>query len=334
MEKKLKNGLLICGILVVVVLGAGCSGDSLAGTTTPVPTTALPATKYVAGDIIAKSAASTDQSLLLITKYDPKTDMYSRALIYKNADGTWGHFNGNWNDTAERTVVEKVYPVKISHVVVSSIPVVTYTVPVTTQTTVSGNSPTVLSVLPVSGARDATVIITITGTDFKSGATATLTRAGSPSITATAVSVSSSTKIDGTFNLFGGENGNYNVVVTNPDGQSDTKMGAFSVGDAPPMITSVSPSTAALNETPRLTINGQNFKEGVKVTLVQGTSEIVCVNPVSTFSTKISCDLDLGLSRGGKTGNWDVTVLNIDGQQKGTLAQKFQVTNSTGKIST
>ena len=155
-------------------------------------------------------------------------------------------------------------------------------------------------------------------------------RAGYPSIMATGVSVASSTSIGCTFNLFGGDMGSWNVVVANPGGQSDTLMGAFSIGQAPPIVQSFSPTTAGLNSTQlAVVIDGQNFKEAVKVTFVQGATELVCINPASLDTKKISCTIDLRVSNGGKVGDWDVKVLNIDGQQTGTATAKFKVDNST-----
>ncbi len=334
MENKVRNGLLICALLVFAVLIAGCSDQSSAGSTTPVPTTALPEAKFAVGDIIAKSASSTDQTLYVITKYDATSGMYTRAWIHKNADGSWGHFSDNKTEKVERTLVEKVYPVKIAHVTISSIQIVTTTIPTTVPTTLSGSAPTVTGISPASGAKDATVGVTITGTNFENGATAKLMRAGYPSITATGVSVSSSTSIGCTFGLSGADEGSWNVMVTNPGGQSDTKTGVFSIGQAPPIITGLNLYTAELNATQlAIVINGQNFKEGVKVTFVQGTTELICANPASLDTKKISCVLDLRTSNGGKSGLWDVKVLNIDGQQTGTLTGKFTVTNSTSSSS-
>jgi hypothetical protein len=330
MDKRVRNGLLICALLVFLVLIAGCSDQSSAGTTTPVPTTALPETKFVAGDIIAKSASSTEQTLYVITQYDAKSGMYTRAWIHKNSDGSWGHFSDNRTEKIERTLVEKVYPVKLAHVTISSIAIVTPTIPPTVVTTLSGSAPTVTGISPASGVKDAVAGVTITGTNFESGATAKLTRAGYPAIPATGVSVASSTKIDCTFNLNGGDEGRWNVVVTNPGGQSDTKTGAFSIGEAPPIITGVSPTSAGLNSTLLpIIISGQNFKEPVKVTFVQGASELDCISPASLVATKISCVLNLKVSNGGKIGLWDVKVINIEGQQTVTLTGKFTVDNST-----
>ena len=329
MENKVRNGLLICALLVFAVLIAGCSDQSSAGTTTTVPTTALPVAKFAAGDIIAKSASSTDQSLYVITQYDAKSGMYTRAWIYKNADGSWGHFIDNKTEKIERTLVEKVYPVAIRRVTISSIPIVTPTIPPTVVATLSGSAPTVTGISPASGVKDAVVAATITGTNFENGATAKLLRAGYPPFTATGLSVSSSTSLSCNFRLSSADEGIYNVVVTNPGGQSDTLMGAFTIGQVPPIITGVSPNTAGLNAAQPITIDGQNFKDGVKVTFVQGATELVCINPASIDTKRISCVLDLKVSNGGKIGLWDVNVLNIDGQQTGTLTGKFTVTNST-----
>ena len=322
---KFRNVILISLFLFFSVLIAGCTDQS---GTPAVPTPAVYHANYTAGDIIAKTAASSEKSLYVIIKYDSSTDQYTRQLIYKNTDGTWGHFASNATEKVERTLVEKLYPVKIAHVTLSGIPVATLTV-LPTVTTYSGNAPVISGISPSTGGSDATVGVTITGTNFQSGATAKLLRGGSAVIYATSVSVSSSTTIECTFKFSKAEKGTYNVIITNPDGQSSTLAGAFIVGDSPPAISSVSPSQAAINDTVSLTINGQNFKDGVRVTLVKSSTEIVCNSPVSTATTKILCDLNLETSSSSLAGDWDVVVLNIDGQKKATWSQKFRITNST-----
>jgi len=326
MIESTRFGILISLTLILGVLIAGCSDQSPA--TTPVPTTAVQE-KYFAGDIISRTSSSADTILYVITNYDRSTDQYTRQLIYKNPDGSWGHFVTNTSEKAPRSLVESVYPVKIAHVQISSIPVITPTASVTVSVTPSGNAPAISSVSPVYGGSDATVSTSISGSNFQSGATVKLTRAGFPPIFASGVSTSSSTEIDCTFRFSNAEKGSYNLVVTNPDGRSDTLAGIFTIGDVPPVIGGVSPSQGALNETLSLTISGQNFKEGVKVSFIRSSTEIVCTSPVSTDSTKIICNLDLRTTNGARIGDWDVTVLNIDGQQKGTWNQKFHVTNST-----
>jgi hypothetical protein len=325
MTKKCSYGILISLILIFGVLIAGCSDQSPADTTT-VPTTAVSNAKYVAGDIIGKTAPATENMAYVITKYDSLTDQYTRQLLYKNANGSWGHFINNNTEKVERTLVEKVYPIKISHVNIASILIITPTVPPTVTTALSGNAPGISGISPTTGGSNATVSATITGDNFRSGATAKLMRAGYMSIYATGVSVSSSTTIDCAFSLSKAEKGSYNLIVTNPDGQSDTKVGAFTITDPIPVISGVSPREGAINDVLSLTINGQNFKEGVKVSFIKSSTEIVCTSPISTDSTQILCNLDL---KSAVAGDWDVTVLNIDGQQKGTWNQKFHITNST-----
>jgi hypothetical protein len=324
MMKNFRYGILISLFLIFGVLIAGCSDQS--PPVTPVTTTAVPV-KYVAGDIIAMTSAPTDQALYVILNYDRSTDQYTRQLLYKNADGSWGHFVNNESQKVERTLVETVYKVKISHVQISVIPVITPTVYATVTTALSGNAPSISGISPASGANNLALSMTVTGDNFRSGATVKLTRAGYPAIYATGVSVSSSTEIDCTITFSNAEKGRYNLEVTNPDGRSATREGAFTLGDAPPIIGGVSPSQGALNETLSMQINGQNFKTGVKVSFMKSSTEIICTSPVSTDSTKILCTLDLKKSNGAEVGDWNVIVLNIDGQQNGTWNQKFHVTN-------
>ncbi len=327
MHEDLRYGILITLILVFGVLIAGCSDQSPAPVT-PVPTTATQV-KYVAGDIISLTSSTSEQALFVITGYDKPTDMYTRQWIYKNSDGSWGHFETNKSEKVSRTLVESVYPVKVAHVQLSAIPFVTPTVPVTVTVTSSGAAPVVSGISPSYGGSDAAVSTTITGSNFQSGAQARLTRAGFAPIFASTETVSSSTEIDCTFVFSKAEKGSYNLVVTNPDGQSSTLVGAFTVGDAPPVIGGVSPSVGALNETFAMTISGQNFKPAVRVSFVKSSTEIICTSPLSSDTTTILCNLDLRTGNGASLGDWDVSVLNIDGQQKGTWNQKFRVTNST-----
>ncbi len=267
MTKNFCYGILITLFLIFAVCIAGCSDQAPADTT--VPTTAVPQAKYVVGDIIGKTAPATENMAYVITKYDSSTDQYTRQLLYKNANGSWGHFINNNTEKIDRTFVEKVSPVKISHVNIASVPVIAPTVPPTVATTLSGNAPGISGISPATGGSNATVSATITGDNFRSGATAKLMRAGYSPIYATGVSVSSSTTIDCVFRLSKAEKGSYNLVVTNPDGQSDTRVGAFTITDPVPVISGVSPREGAINDVLSLTINGQNFKEAVKVSFIK-----------------------------------------------------------------
>ena len=313
-------GILISLLLISGVLIAGCSDQSSDGATTTVPTTA-PAVKYAAGDVIAMKAPSTDQWLYVILNYDRSTDQYTRQLIYKNADGSWGYFINNKTDKEARTLVEKVYPVKISQVNLTAIAVVTPTPATTVTITSSGNSPAITGISPKRGATDATVSVTVTGNYFQSGATVKLMRAGDPPIQATGVTVTSSTNINGIFKLTGAEKGGYNVKVTNPDGQSGTLVGAFTVGEYAPLITSITPVTGIYNETVPLIITGQYFTDPAKVEVSKGSDLKIC-QVTSNAATKILCNLEI---RSGPSGEWNVTVFNIADGQSATWNHPFKV---------
>ena len=165
MIKKSGYCLLFSLILIFGVFIAGCSDESPSGTTT-VPTT-VPLAKYSAGDIIGKTASTTETMLYVITRYDISTDQYTRQAIYKNQNGTWGHFLNNRTEKIERTLVEKVYPAKIAHVNIAAVPIITPTVPPTVTTVLSGNSPVISGIAPAVGGSGATVSVTITGDNFR-----------------------------------------------------------------------------------------------------------------------------------------------------------------------
>lgn len=330
-----KSGWICISFLILLCAGvliAGCSDSSGTSDSSVAPAASMTsaAAVYSAGDIIAKTDGGGDQ-LYVILGYDSSTDKYERAWIYRNSDGTWGHFIDKRTEKSPRTVVEKVYPVKIDHVTVSAVPVVTPNVAAVATITYVGSSPVVSSVSPSSGVKDATVTVTITGKNFQDGATTSLMQPGSGMVTGTATSVSS-TSVTTTFNLYGLESGAYNVRVMNPDTRSDTLQNAFTIGSALPVVTSVTPNEAEMNETvASFTVVGQNFKtSGVKVTFILGSTEIDCGSTSVYDSTKLFCGpVGFKSATGAKVGSYSVRVLNIEGQQSGTGTGKFTLVNAT-----
>jgi hypothetical protein len=323
MIKHFWYGILISLLLISGVFIAGCSDQSPAGNTTPATTTAAYTAKYAAGDIIARTASSTDQMLYVIVSYDQASGQYTRQLIYKNSDGSWGHFVTNKTESVERTLVEKVYPFKVAQVKVNTIAIVTPTIPPTVTITQSGSSPVITSISPTRGGTDATVSVTITGSNFLNGATVKLMRAGDPIIQAIGVTVTSSTTINGILKFSGAEKGSYNVIVANPDGQSDTMVGGFIVGEPAPTIASVTPDKGIYNETVNLIVTGQYFTNPAKVILSRGTEQLTPSNIQWKDATKITCDLTI--PSGTTTGEWNVTVTNIADKLSGTWNHPFKV---------
>lgn len=255
-----RNGivLILAGILLLAVLSAGCSDNRQSGTIlTTVPTTALTA-KFTAGDIIAKTATSTD-TFLLIVKYDAATDRYERALAYKKSDGTW-YRKDDRTEATGRSVIERIYPAKVAHVVsLGEVPVVTPTtattvpaVTATTTTTTVYPAPTISSITPNSGLAGTTVTITsISGTTFRQGASVRLTNVtASSSISGTSVTAQSASNITCLFSIPSGAiAGTWNVTVTNPDGQAATLGNAFTITN-----TTTNTTTTATTAPPAITV--------------------------------------------------------------------------------
>jgi len=300
---------------------AGCSSDSSSAATTTVPTTAAAqATKFVAGDIVAMTSTSTE-SVWLIIAYAKTKDQYERALIFKNPGGTWGYRTGNATEKISRVTVEKLY-LKLSHVTVSSVPVVTPTVATSIPTTLSGYAPSITSISPTSGATGGSVTITITGANFQSGGTVKMMQAGYAPVTATGVSISSSS-ITATFSLSSFEKGAATIKVTNPDGQYGDFVNKFTVGEAAPVISAVTPATGIWNSTVAMTITGQNFKDAVLVKLTKDSTELICTSPTtSSDGNKITCNLDIGMS---SVGDWPLTVKNIESLKSRSWTRTFAV---------
>jgi hypothetical protein len=89
--------------------------------------------------------------------------------------------------------------------------------------------PKVTSIIPSSGFNTGSVNVTIRGSDFQSGATAKLTLAGQNDINGSNVNVVNSSTITCAFNIKGAAGGNWNVVVTNPDGAEGSLPAGFKV---------------------------------------------------------------------------------------------------------
>ncbi len=319
-------GLIISLLLVSGVVLSGCSDESLPDETgTPATTSAA---RFGEGDIIATASSSASSSLYLILKYDSVTDQYTRAVIEKNADGSWGHRSSDRTEKISRAALEKVFTVKAGHVAVSIVPVITPTMLSEITGDPSGKAPSITKVSPSSAVRDTVVTVTISGSDFRNGAEVKLYKAGFSPVNGTVTSV---TAFDITclFNLNGKSEGSYNIIVINPDGKSDSLQAAFTIGEASPVIAGMYPVTGALDKVVSLTINGQNFRNDVKVSFTKNSTELVCDKPLSMESSKISCTLDLSKNRGAAPGEWTVEVLNIRDGRKGTWVKKFVVTDAS-----
>jgi hypothetical protein len=168
-------------------------------------------------------------------------------------------------------------------------------------------APTVSSANPASRAQGAAnQNITITGSNFVSGAQA--------GFSGTGITVNSTTFVDSTTLTANVDidaaapTGARNVTVTNPDSGSATRAGGFTV-NAAPSVTSVNPSSRAQGLTQNVTITGTGFANGAVVAFSGGG---INVNS-TTFNTGISLTANITIAAGATLGTHDVTVTNPDG---------------------
>ncbi len=205
-----------------------------------------------------------------------------------------------------------------------------------------GSPFSVSSITPTTALNSGPVVITdLNGTGFMYGAGVKLTKTGSPDIIATGVNVTPPTKISCTFDLTGKSTGQWNVVVSNPDGTTPTLPNGFTITGVehptpqPLSVTAISPSTGTNEQSLSATVTGTGFKPGAVVRLMlKGQPDIVASGVTLTGDSFISCTFDL---KGKATGTWDLAVTNpIDGTTSVrstafTLTAHY-ITNTNGTI--
>ena len=354
-----KKNLLVSSLVLLLiscVLITGCTNDSSTTNTTQtsaVTTAPSGSVKYVTGDIV-KIPTSSSGTAMLIIGYDSATDMYERALIYPNADGSWGYRRNSNTEKAARAVMEKIYTEKITNKPVSSITIhpitvlttatsvsVTQTSSTSTTTTTTPSptgKPSFKSIDPDYGTAGTQILITaLTGTNFRSGATVTLMRADNPNITATNVNVQSSMLMTLTFTPPSNATaGAWDVVITNPDGQFVRYSNIFSLRGSPNPtstttptdsqgITSVSP-TSNLGNNVEMRIIGSDFQSGyIKAKLTKSTNtnvEILARDIRWDSATQVTVWFTIPDSK--QTGIYNVILTMPDGTTR-SLPNGFEV---------
>jgi len=353
------SGFVMVVLLITSVLIAGCSdsasSNNISAQTATVATTAPTTALYSAGDIVRSAKAGAETGWLIL-KYDSGSDSYERAFIYKNSDGSWGYRVDTRTETLGRSVLEKVNTVKVTSVDPSSVPqkqpavaaspvtaaatssgtVSPATSPVTTTTPAS--KPQIKGISPDRGMAGTSVSITdILGDGFKSGASLKLVRSNSPNISATNVDVLSLTHMSCTFPLPSDTTtGIWDIIVTNPDGQSARYSNAFTVrvNTNPTItttttsstggigITSIDPTSAFSGDYKQVSVYGSNFKDGITGKLTKsGYTDIPASTIMRASETQMQCYFTIP---SGSYGTWSLVLTNTDGT-KGTLSDGFTV---------
>jgi hypothetical protein len=238
-------------IIILIIFSTGCSEPAHQNSVTQIPTSVSIQPKFITGDIVAKTGSSTDLYFLIL-KYDSQTDKYERAFVNKKSDGSWFRSNDQ-SEIYDRSLMEKIYTAKIDHVSsLSLISIETETpIPVTIQTEnipatsiamITVTSTTLSSALPAPSvmsfsdfALTRIKLCAVGGSNFQSGATVKFTRNGYPEIIAKDIEVVSGSEIQFNFPTFPCSilPGQFNIVVTNPDGQSGMLPNGFVVSGSP-----------------------------------------------------------------------------------------------------
>ena len=165
--------------------------------------------------------------------------------------------------------------------------------------TAPAGTPTLTSVSPTSGSTAGGTTITLTGTNFASGATV---RVGGTA--ATSVTFVSATQV--TARTPAGTAGAKDVQITNTNGLSATRTGGFTY-TAPagtPTLTAVSPTSGSTAGGTTITLTGTNFASGATVR-VGGTA--------ATSVTFVSATQVTARTPAGTAGAKDVQITNTNG---------------------
>ena len=162
---------------------------------------------------------------------------------------------------------------------------------------ISNDASTITSITPASGSNNGVTNITnLAGTNFLTGATVKLTKTGQTDITGSNVTVVSATKITCSFDLTNKTAGNWNVVVTNTDGQSSTLSNGFQITQ----------SATNTTNTTNTQIDNQN-----DVTIdIPVTRRIIIFIPVNTFNKQITLTVNSQPTLPAVTGQSEFTSTN------------------------
>lgn len=172
------------------------------------------------------------------------------------------------------------------------------------------------SIVPNSGSNDlSSYTVTIYGSNFVSPSAAKLSLSGQSDITCSNIRnfIDNIPPTDDSFqcdlNLNGVERGQWDLSMTNGNGQVGSLEDAFTVTFAPPTVSSITPDEVATGTTESVTIFGTNFysedPDFIEATIggTGGVGGTICTTPVVVNSSTLTCNLPPLAA-----GTYDVTV--------------------------
>jgi len=172
--------------------------------------------------------------------------------------------------------------------------------------------PTVTSVSPDVASLSGGIEVTVTGSNFASGATASV-----GGVAATSVSVVSSTQLTAVVPPApNSAAGTYDVVVADSSGSSPVNAGDQFTYEAAPSVTGVSPTTGPVAGGTQITISGLNFYADATVTVGGAPATIVSILTNSIVATTPP-------TPGGTPGPYDVVVTEAGGTSPTSVQDIF-----------
>ena len=184
----------------------------------------------------------------------------------------------------------------------------------------AASPPAITGFDPATGTTNGGTAVTISGTNFQSGATVKF-----GSVDASSVNVQSATTIVATAPAQAA--GTTSITVANPDGQSATANG-FTYVVPQPIVSSITPSSGPGNGGTVVQISGSNFQNGASVTFGTKLAQSVTVNG----SNQIIAITSAAPATEQEPLPVDVIVRNPDGQSV-TAAGGFTYTAAPLSIS-
>jgi hypothetical protein len=193
--------------------------------------------------------------------------------------------------------------------------------------TIKKSSPSFNAIDPSGGARGKTIPVTITGAKFLSGKTVTFRKAGSASIPLTSITSSPSTStITGSLSIpADAAPGSWDIVITNPDGQSVTAPKKFRIMNPPPSFSDIKPSRGEQGKTVPVTITGSRFMSGSTVTFRKAGSAPFTLGEMNVSPSTSTITGSISIPQDMVPGGLDILIANPDGQSV-NLPSKFRVT--------
>ena len=187
--------------------------------------------------------------------------------------------------------------------------------------TVNNPAPTLTSILPTSGNRLQTLDVVFTGANFISGVSSVSFGAG---ITVNSTTVNSATQITANITIAGtAATGTRSVSVINAAPGGGTAIGAFTVNNPAPTLTSILPTTGARGAPLDVVFTGTNFISGVSS--VSFGADITVNSTTVDSATQITANITIALA--AALGARDVSVINAaPGGGTATLTGSFTVT--------